>query len=41
MVSWLPHFHDMGMMFGIVSPLYAGVPSYLMAPESFIRRPAR
>lgn len=40
-VSWLPHFHDMGLMFGIVLPLYAGVPSYIMAPEAFIRRPAR
>ncbi|MET9290884.1 fatty acyl-AMP ligase [Streptomyces sp. NPDC003077] len=41
MVSWLPHFHDMGMMFGIVMPLYAGVPAYLMPPQAFIRRPAR
>ncbi|MFF5106884.1 fatty acyl-AMP ligase [Streptomyces sp. NPDC000134] len=41
MVSWLPHFHDMGLMFGIVLPLYAGAPSYLMAPGAFIRRPAR
>ncbi|MFJ8313914.1 fatty acyl-AMP ligase [Streptomyces sp. NPDC094147] len=40
-VSWLPLFHDMGMLFGVVLPLWAGVPSYLMAPESFIRRPAR
>ncbi|MFE6918464.1 fatty acyl-AMP ligase [Streptomyces rubiginosohelvolus] len=40
-VNWLPHFHDMGMLFGIVMPLWAGIPSYLMAPEAFIRRPAR
>ncbi|MET9763723.1 fatty acyl-AMP ligase [Streptomyces sp. NPDC006372] len=40
-VSWLPHFHDMGMLFGIVMPLWAGIPAYLMAPEAFIRRPAR
>ncbi|MEU0399860.1 fatty acyl-AMP ligase [Streptomyces sp. NPDC006197] len=40
-VSWLPHFHDMGMLFGIVMPLWAGMPAYLMAPEAFIRRPAR
>jgi long-chain fatty acid adenylase/transferase FadD26 len=40
-VSWLPLFHDMGMLFGIVMPLWAGIPSYLMAPEAFIRRPAR
>ncbi|MFE2571694.1 fatty acyl-AMP ligase [Streptomyces mirabilis] len=40
-VNWLPLFHDMGMLFGVVMPLWAGIPSYLMAPESFVRRPAR
>jgi long-chain fatty acid adenylase/transferase FadD26 len=40
-MSWLPHFHDMGMLFGIVMPLWAGVPAYLMAPEAFVRRPSR
>ncbi|GAB2711205.1 fatty acyl-AMP ligase [Kitasatospora kifunensis] len=40
-VNWLPLFHDMGMLFGVVLPLWAGVPSYLMAPHAFIRRPAR
>ncbi|MGW1146431.1 fatty acyl-AMP ligase [Streptomyces sp. NPDC002454] len=40
-VNWLPLFHDMGMLFGVVMPLWAGIPCYLMAPESFIRRPAR
>ncbi|WP_333767848.1 fatty acyl-AMP ligase [Streptomyces sp. IBSBF 2435] len=40
-VNWLPLFHDMGMLFGIVLPLWAGIPSYLMAPDAFIRRPAR
>lgn len=40
-VSWLPLFHDMGMLFGVVLPLLAGVPAHLMAPDAFIRRPAR
>ncbi|MFD8913584.1 fatty acyl-AMP ligase [Streptomyces sp. NPDC059575] len=40
-VNWLPLFHDMGMLFGVVLPLWAGIPSYLMAPDAFIRRPAR
>ncbi|MFJ9626146.1 fatty acyl-AMP ligase [Streptomyces sp. NPDC101175] len=40
-VNWLPLFHDMGMLFGIVLPLWAGIPAYLMAPDAFIRRPAR
>lgn len=40
-VSWLPFFHDMGLLLGIVLPLWAGRPSYLMGPEAFIRRPGR
>ncbi|MEU9191151.1 fatty acyl-AMP ligase [Streptomyces sp. NPDC048484] len=40
-VNWLPLFHDMGMLFGVVLPLWAGVPAYLMAPEAFVRRPVR
>ncbi|WP_019548889.1 fatty acyl-AMP ligase [Streptomyces sulphureus] len=40
-VSWLPLFHDMGLLFGVVLPLWAGIPAYLMAPDAFIRRPAR
>ncbi|MEU8333844.1 fatty acyl-AMP ligase [Micromonospora sp. NPDC048839] len=40
-VSWLPLFHDMGMLFGIMLPLCSGTPVYLMAPEAFIRRPER
>ncbi|MFJ3279411.1 fatty acyl-AMP ligase [Streptomyces halstedii] len=40
-VNWLPLFHDMGMLMGIVLPLWAGIPSYLMSPDAFIRRPAR
>ncbi|GAA1932461.1 fatty acyl-AMP ligase [Streptantibioticus ferralitis] len=40
-VNWLPLFHDMGLMFGVVMPLWSGIPAYLMAPQAFIRRPAR
>ncbi|MET8825647.1 fatty acyl-AMP ligase [Streptomyces sp. NPDC004610] len=40
-VNWLPLFHDMGMLFGVVLPLWAGIPAYLMSPEAFIRRPGR
>jgi acyl-CoA synthetase (AMP-forming)/AMP-acid ligase II len=39
--SWLPHFHDMGLVDGILHPLYSGYPSYLMSPLSFLQRPAR
>ena len=40
-VNWLPLFHDMGLLFGVILPLWAGIPSYLMAPETFIRKPSR
>ena len=40
-VNWLPLFHDMGLMFGVVMPLWAGIPAYLMAPQAFIRQPSR
>ena len=41
LVSWLPHFHDMGLIYGILGPLYAGIPGYLLSPLSFIQRPVR
>lgn len=39
--SWLPHFHDMGLIDGILHPVYSGYPSYLMSPLSFLQKPAR
>lgn len=38
-VFWLPPFHDMGLIGGIVQPIYADVPTALMAPASFLQRP--
>ncbi|UFP93830.1 amino acid adenylation domain-containing protein [Gloeobacter morelensis MG652769] len=40
-LSWLPHFHDMGLVGGLLEPLYAGVPCYWMPPAAFIQRPLR
>lgn len=40
-VTWLPIFHDMGLVYGIIEPLYAGRPCFLMPPASFIQRPIR
>lgn len=39
-VSWLPFFHDMGLMAGVMLPIWLGYPTYLMAPGTFIRNPA-
>lgn len=40
-VFWLPPFHDMGLIGGIIQPVYAHVPATLMAPATFLQRPAR
>jgi 8-amino-7-oxononanoate synthase len=39
MVSWLPPYHDMGLIGGLLTPLYGGFPSHLMAPMTFVQRP--
>lgn len=40
-VAWLPIFHDMGLISGIVTPLAKELHSVLMAPEAFVLRPVR
>jgi acyl-CoA synthetase (AMP-forming)/AMP-acid ligase II len=40
-VSWLPHFHDMGLVTGIMAPLCTGGDAVLMSPLSFLQRPLR
>ena len=40
-ISWLPLYHDMGLVGGILQPLYGGFPCILMPPASFLQRPYR
>jgi acyl-CoA synthetase (AMP-forming)/AMP-acid ligase II len=40
-VSWLPPYHDMGLVGGILHSLYIGFPATLMAPIHFLQRPLR
>ncbi|MCU0570285.1 MAG: AMP-binding protein, partial [Oculatellaceae cyanobacterium Prado106] len=40
-VIWLPPYHDMGLIGGILQPLYGGFPVVLMAPLLFMQSPIR
>ncbi|MBA3661166.1 MAG: fatty acyl-AMP ligase [Gammaproteobacteria bacterium] len=38
-VSWLPPYHDMGLIGGILQPLFSGIPCTLMSPFHFLHKP--
>ncbi len=38
-VSWLPLYHDMGLIAGFVMPIYTGMPLVLMSPFQWVRDP--
>lgn len=38
-VTWMPYFHDYGLVEGMMVALYNGHPCYIMSPFSFIKRP--
>ena len=40
-VIWLPPYHDMGLIGGILEPLYAGYPVTLLSPLAFLQQPVR
>lgn len=38
-VSWLPVFHDMGLITGVLQPIYVGYDAALMPPTAFTQQP--
>ncbi|MEH2236056.1 AMP-binding protein [Nostoc sp.] len=39
--TWLPYFHNYGLIGGLLRPLYNGTPCYLMSPLAFVEQPLR
>jgi 8-amino-7-oxononanoate synthase/acyl carrier protein len=40
-ISWLPTYHDMGLVGGILNPIFIGRSSHLLPPLSFLAKPVR
>jgi acyl-CoA synthetase (AMP-forming)/AMP-acid ligase II len=38
-LTWLPPFHDMGLVGGLLTPVAAGIPVRIMAPAEFLKSP--
>lgn len=40
-VSWLPFYHDLGLLCGMAFPIVAGISAVIMSPMAFLQKPAR
>ncbi|MDY7093375.1 MAG: SDR family NAD(P)-dependent oxidoreductase [Acidobacteriota bacterium] len=39
--TWMPYFHDYGLVEGLMQPAFSGIPAYILSPLAFLRRPLR
>jgi acyl-CoA synthetase (AMP-forming)/AMP-acid ligase II len=39
MVSWMPIYHDMGLIGGLLLPMHVGMSTYLLSTMAFLNRP--
>jgi acyl-CoA synthetase (AMP-forming)/AMP-acid ligase II len=40
-VTWLPHFHDMGLVGTLLAPLFVGASTIVLSPLDFVRAPIK
>jgi long-chain fatty acid adenylase/transferase FadD26 len=41
LLSWLPFYHDMGLLLGLTAPVVLGLHAVLTSPVAFLQKPAR
>ncbi len=38
-LAWVPHFHDYGLVNGLLCPLWCGIPNFVLPPVALLRSP--